>query len=84
MEEKYQNELLDLLLSKDNFDVTLQILRDGQKIKEKIRRDFCNQLVKLAGEYGLELREQYDGNIVTWNSDYGWMIFVRKRHINHK
>ena len=79
MEEKYQNELLDLLLSKDNFDVTLQILRDGQKIKEKIRRDFCNQLVKLAGEYGLELREQYDGNIVTWNSDYGWMIFVRKK-----
>lgn len=81
MEEKYQKELLDLLLSKDNFDVTLRILRDGQKIKEKIRRDFCNQLVKLAGEYGLELREQYDGNIVTWNSDYGWMIFVgKKRH----
>lgn len=81
MEEEYQNELLDLLLSKDNLDVTLQILRDGQKIKEKIRRDFCNQLVKLAGEYGLELREQYDGNIATWNSDYGWMIFVgKKRH----
>lgn len=81
MEEKYQNELLDLLLSKDNLDVTLQILRDGQKIKEKIRRDFCDQLVKLAGEYGLELRGQYDSNIATWNSDYGWMIFVgKKRH----
>ena len=81
MEEKYQNELLNLLLSEENVDVTLGILRDGQKIKEKIRRDFCNQLEKLAGEYGLELREQYDGNIATWNSDYGWMIFVgKKRH----
>lgn len=81
MEEKYQKELLNLLLSEENVDVTLGILRDGQKIKEKIRRDFCNQLEKLAGEYGLELREQYDGNIATWNSDYGWMIFVgKKRH----
>ena len=81
MEENYQKELLNLLLSKDNLDVTLRILRDEQMIKEKIRRDFCDQLVKLAGEYGLELREQYDGNIVTWNSDYGWMIFVGKnRH----
>lgn len=81
MEEKYQKELLNLLLSEENVDITLGILRDGQKIKEKIRRDFCNQLEKLAGEYGLELREQYDGNIATWNSDYGWMIFVgKKRH----
>lgn len=81
MEENYQKELLNLLLSKDNLDVTLRILRDEQMIKEKIRRDFCDQLVKLAGEYGLELREQYDGNIVTWNCDYGWMIFVgKKRH----
>lgn len=81
MEKKYQKELLDLLLSKDNLDVTLRILRDEQMIKEKIRRDFCDQLVKLAGEYGLELREQYDSNIATWNSDYGWMIFVgKKRH----
>ena len=81
MEEKYQKELLNLLLSEENVDVTLGILRDGQMIKEKIRRDFCDQLVKLAGEYGLELREQYDSNIATWNSDYGWMIFVgKKRH----
>ena len=83
MEKEDQKELLNLLLSEENVDVTLGILRDGQKIKEKIRRDFCNQLVKLAGEYGLELREQkeYDDNIVTWNSDYGWMIFVgKKRH----
>lgn len=81
MEEKYQKKLLNLLLPEENVDVTLGILRDGQKIKEKIRRDFCNQLEKLAGEYGLELREQYDGNIATWNSDYGWMIFVgKKRH----
>ena len=81
MEENYQKELLNLLLSKDNLDVTLRILRDEQMIKEKIRRDFCDQLVKLAGEYGLELREQYNANIVTWNSDYGWMIFVgKKRH----
>ena len=81
MEENYQKELLNLLLSKDNLDVTLRILRDEQMIKEKIRRDFCDQLVKLAGEYGLELREQYDSNIATWNSDYGWMIFVgKKRH----
>lgn len=76
-----QNDLLNLLLSKDNLDVTLRILRDEQMIKEKIRRDFCKQLVDLAGEYGLELREQYNANIVTWNSDYGWMIFVgKKRH----
>lgn len=81
MEKEDQKELLNLLLSEENVDVTLGILRDGQKIKEKIRRDFCNQLEKLAGEYGLELREQYDGNIATWNSDYGWMIFVgKKRH----
>ena len=81
MEENYQNELLNLLLSKDNLDVTLRILRDEQMIKEKIRRDFCDQLVKLAGEYGLELREQYDSNIATWNSDYGWMIFVGKKRL---
>ena len=81
MEKEDQKELLNLLLSEENVDVTLGILRDGQKIKEKIRRDFCNQLEKLASEYGLELREQYDGNIATWNSDYGWMIFVgKKRH----
>ena len=81
MEKEDQKELLNLLLSKDNLDVTLRILRDEQMIKEKIRRDFCDQLVKLAGEYGLELREQYNANIVTWNSDYGWMIFVGKnRH----
>ena len=81
MEENYQKELLNLLLSEENVDVTLGILRDEQMIKEKIRRDFCDQLVKLAGEYGLELREQYNANIVTWNSDYGWMIFVgKKRH----
>ena len=81
MEENYQKELLNLLLSKDNLDVTLRILRDEQMIKEKIRRDFCDQLVKLAGEYGLELREQYDSNIATWNSDYGWMIFVGKKRL---
>lgn len=81
MEKEDQKELLNLLLSEENVDVTLGILRDGQKIKEIIRRDFCNQLEKLASEYGLELREQYDGNIATWNSDYGWMIFVgKKRH----
>lgn len=81
MEKEDQKELLNLLLSEENVDVTLGILRDGQKIKEKIRRDFCNQLEKLAGEYGLELREQYDGNIATWNSDYGWMIFVGKKRL---
>lgn len=81
MEKEDQKELLNLLLSEENVDVTLGILRDEQMIKEKIRRDFCDQLVKLAGEYGLELREQYNANIVTWNSDYGWMIFVgKKRH----
>lgn len=76
-----QNDLLNLLLSKDNLDVTLRILRDEQMIKEKIRRDFCKQLVDLAGEYSLELREQYNSNIVTWNSDYGWMIFVGKKRL---
>lgn len=76
-----QNDLLNLLLSKDNLDVTLRILRDEQMIKEKIRKDFCDQLVDLAGEYGLELREQYNANIVTWNSDYGWMIFVGKKRL---
>lgn len=76
-----QNDLLNLLLSKDNLDVTLRILRDEQMIKEKIRRDFCKQLVDLAGEYGFELREQYNANIVTWNSDYGWMIFVGKKRL---
>lgn len=81
MEKEDQKELLNLLLSEENVDVTLGILRDEQMIKEKIRRDFCDQLVKLAGEYGLELREQYNDNIVTWNSDYGWMIFVGKKRL---
>ena len=81
MEKEDQKELLNLLLSEENVDVTLGILRDEQMIKEKIRRDFCDQLVKLAGEYGLELREQYNANIVTWNSDYGWMIFVGKKRL---
>lgn len=76
-----EDELLNLLLSEENVDVTLRILRDEQMIKEKIRRDFCKQLVDLAGEYGLELREQYNSNIVTWNSDYGWMIFVGKKRL---
>ena len=81
MEKEDQKELLNLLLSEENVDVTLGILRDEQMIKEKIRRYFCDQLVKLAGEYGLELREQYNANIVTWNSDYGWMIFVGKKRL---
>lgn len=81
MEKEDQKELLNLLLSEENVDVTLGILRDEQMIKEKIRKDFCDQLVDLAGEYGLELREQYNANIVTWNSDYGWMIFVGKKRL---
>lgn len=82
MEENYQKELLNLLLSKDNLDVTLRILRDEQMIKEKIRRDFCDQLVDLAGEYGLELLKNDDGygNIITWDNDNGgWMTFVGKK-----
>lgn len=34
--------------------------------------------MSLAGEYGLELREPYDIDIVTWNKDDGWMIFLGK------
>ena len=78
MEDKYQKELFDLLLAPKNIDATLSILCNVQKIKQKIRREFCDQLVSLAGEYGLELRELYDTNIVTWNKDNGWMVFVGK------
>lgn len=78
MEDKFQKELLDLLLAPQNIDATLSILCNVQNIKQKIRRDFCDQLVSLAGEYGLELREPYDIDIVTWNKDYGWMIFSGK------
>ena len=60
MEDKYQKELLDLLLAPENINATLGILRNVQNIKETIRREFCNELVYLAGEYGLELREPYD------------------------
>ena len=82
MEKEDQKELLNLLLSEENVDVTLGILRDEQMIKEKIRRDFCDQLVKLAGEYGLELRENDNGyvNIIKWDNDKDvWMIFVGKK-----
>lgn len=78
MEDKYQKELLDLLLAPKNIDATLSILCNVQNIKQKIRRDFCDQLVSLASEYGLELREPYDKNIVTWDKDDGWMIFSGK------
>lgn len=78
MEDKYQKELLKLLLAPKNIDATLSILCNVQNIKQKIRRDFCDQLVSLASEYGLELREPYDKNIVTWDKDDGWMIFFRK------
>lgn len=78
MEDKYQKELLDLLLAQKNIDATLSILCNVQNIKQKIRRDFCDQLVSLASEYGLELREPYDKNIVTWDKDDGWMIFSGK------
>lgn len=78
MEDKYQKELLELLLAPENINATLGILRNVQNIKETIRREFCNELVSLAGEYGLELREPYDTNIVTWDKDNGWMVFVGK------
>lgn len=80
MEGKYQNELWNLLFSDENLlDVTLNFIHDGEKIKEKIRRDFCDKLVQKAGEYGLELREQYDNNFITWNKDNIWMYFVGKK-----
>lgn len=78
MEDKYQKELLELLLAPKNIDATLGILRNVQNIKETIRREFCNELLSLAGEYGLELREPYDTNIVNWDKDNGWMVFVGK------
>lgn len=80
MEGNYQNELWNLLFSDENLlDVTLNFIHDGEKIKEKIRRDFCDKLVQKAGEYGLELREQYDDNFITWNKDNIWMYFVGKK-----
>lgn len=78
MEDKFQKELLELLLNPQNIDATLSILCKVQNIKQKIRRDFCDQLVSLAGEYDLELRYPYDINIVTWNKNDGWMIFSGK------
>lgn len=81
MEEKYQNDFFKLVLEPKNLDVAFEIIRNCQIIKEAIREEFCKQLVSLAGEYGLELREQYDGNIATWNSDYAWMIFVGKKRL---
>lgn len=78
MEDKFQKELLELLLNPQNIDATLSILCNVQNIKQKIRRDFCDQLVSLAGEYGLELREHYDDSLVTWDKDNGWMIFSGK------
>ena len=77
-EDKYQKELLELLLAPKNIDATLSILCNVQNIKQKIRRDFCDQLVSLAGEYGLEPREHYNDSLVTWDEDYGWMIFLGK------
>ena len=80
MEGKYQNELWNLLFSDEKLlDVTLNFIHDGEKIKEKIRRNFCDKLVQKAGEYGLELREQYDNNFITWNKDNIWMYFVGKK-----
>ena len=83
MEEKYQNELWNLLFSDENLlDVTLNIIHSGEKIKEKIRKDFCEKLVQKAGEYGLELRENDNGyvNIIKWDNDKDvWMIFVGKK-----
>ena len=78
MEDKFQKELLDLLLAPQNIDATFSILCNVQNIKQKIRRDFCDQLVSLAGEYDLELRYPYDMSIVTWNKNDGWMIFSGK------
>ena len=78
MEDKYQKELLELLLAPKNIDATLSILCNVQKIKQKIRREFCDQLVSLAGEYDLELREHYNDSLVTWDEDYEWMIFSGK------
>ena len=83
MEGKYQNELWNLLFSDENLlDVTLNIIHSGEKIKEKIRKDFCEKLVQKAGEYGLELRENDNGyvNIIKWDNDKDvWMIFVGKK-----
>lgn len=83
MEGKYQNELWNLLFSDENLlDVTLNIIHSGEKIKEKIRKDFCEKLVQKAGEYGLELRENDNGyvDIIKWDKDKDvWMIFVGKK-----
>lgn len=79
MEGKYQNDFLKLVLEPKNLDVALEIIRNCQKIKEAIREEFCKQLVSLAGEYGLELLYKEYGNIIKWNSDKVWMIFVGKK-----
>ena len=80
MEEKYQKEFFKLFLEPKNLDVAFEIIRNCQKIKEAIRKEFCNQLVNLAGEYGLELLNNEYDNIITWDNDKGgWMIFVGKR-----
>ena len=79
MEGKYQNDFLKLILEPKNLDVALEIIRNCQKIKEAIREEFCKQLVSLAGEYGLELLYKEYGNIIKWNSDKVWMIFVGKK-----
>lgn len=68
MDGKYQNELWNLLFSDENLlDVTLNIIHSGEKIKEKIRKDFCEKLVQKAGEYGLELREMIMGMLTSLN-----------------
>lgn len=82
MEENYQKDFLKLVLEPKNLDVAFEIIRNCQKIKEAIRKEFCKQLVSLAGEYGLELLNNDNGygNIITWDNDNGgWMIFVGKR-----
>ena len=86
MEGKYQNELWNLLFSDENLlDVTLNIIHSGEKIKEKIRKDFCEKLVQAAGEYGLELRENDNGyvDIIKWDKDKDvWSGFCRKEEVS--
>lgn len=84
MDENYQKEFIDLLTKSENFETTLRIIDHQDAIKQNIRKDFCNSLIKMAKESGLDLLPNYnswDGykNLIEWKDANGWLIFQGKK-----
>ncbi|HHV85044.1 MAG TPA: PD-(D/E)XK nuclease family protein [Petrimonas sp.] len=74
-----QNELLDILTSRNNIETTLSILENSHEIHNRVRENFGEQLKELAAEYGFEMDS--DDGVFRCESDK-WIRFFNKNNYN--